>query len=49
MSAALRPRAPAAVLVRERALGLDAPEDDEDLRDVIEADAEQVFTDRRPR
>ncbi|MFJ4126592.1 nitroreductase/quinone reductase family protein [[Kitasatospora] papulosa] len=31
------------------ALGLHAPADDEDLRDVIEADAEQVFTDRRPR
>ncbi|MFF4675060.1 hypothetical protein ACFY1C_35760 [Streptomyces sp. NPDC001279] len=30
------------------ALGLDAPEDDdEDLRDVVEADASQVFTDRR--
>ncbi|MER5615889.1 hypothetical protein [Streptomyces sp. NPDC002215] len=29
------------------ALGLDAPDDDEDLRDVVEADAEQVFTDRR--
>ncbi|MEU0989230.1 hypothetical protein [Streptomyces sp. NPDC005953] len=28
-------------------LGLDAPDDDEDLRDVVEADAEQVFTDRR--
>ncbi|WP_338492188.1 hypothetical protein [Streptomyces sp. SJL17-4] len=29
------------------ALGLDAPDDDEDLRDVVEADAEQVFTDWR--
>ncbi|MFD5329287.1 MULTISPECIES: hypothetical protein [unclassified Streptomyces] len=29
------------------ALGLEAPEDDGDLRDVIEADVEQVFTDRR--
>ncbi|CAL9278315.1 hypothetical protein SUDANB5_06846 [Streptomyces sp. SudanB5_2050] len=29
------------------ALGLDAPDNDEDLRDVIEADAEQVFTDWR--
>ncbi|MFC8949386.1 hypothetical protein [Streptomyces rochei] len=27
------------------ALGLDAPDNDEDLRDVVEADAEQVFTD----
>lgn len=31
------------------ALGLNAPDDDEDLRDVVEADAEQVFTDRRSR
>ncbi|MCF2131019.1 hypothetical protein L1I79_32035 [Strepomyces sp. STD 3.1] len=31
------------------ALGLDAPDDDEDLRDVVEADAEQVFTDWRLR
>ncbi|MGI5485088.1 hypothetical protein [Streptomyces lavendofoliae] len=29
------------------ALGLDAPDNDEDLRDVVEADAEQVFTDWR--
>ncbi len=29
------------------ALGLDAPDSDEDLRDVVEADAEQVFTDWR--
>ncbi|MFG3552165.1 hypothetical protein [Streptomyces sp. NPDC047725] len=29
------------------ALGLDAPDDDEDLADVVEADAEQVFTDWR--
>ncbi|MGW2016825.1 hypothetical protein [Streptomyces sp. NPDC001927] len=29
------------------ALGLDAPDDDEDLQSVIEADAEQVFTDWR--
>ncbi|MFF6888688.1 hypothetical protein ACFY9F_36560 [Streptomyces sp. NPDC012421] len=29
------------------ALGLDAPDDDEDLRDVVEADTEQVFTDWR--
>ncbi|GAA4680354.1 hypothetical protein [Streptomyces youssoufiensis] len=29
------------------ALGLDAPDDDEDLRDVVEADAERVFTDWR--
>ncbi|KAB7835769.1 hypothetical protein [Streptomyces mobaraensis] len=29
------------------ALGLDAPDDDDDLRDVVEADAEQVFTDWR--
>ncbi|MFC9261271.1 hypothetical protein ACFT25_15790 [Streptomyces hydrogenans] len=29
------------------ALGLDAPADDEDLRDVVEADTEQVFTDWR--
>ncbi|MEU0271868.1 hypothetical protein [Streptomyces sp. NPDC006307] len=29
------------------ALGLDALDDDEDLRDVVEADAEQVFTDWR--
>ncbi|MFD3534202.1 hypothetical protein [Streptomyces sp. NPDC058664] len=29
------------------ALDLDAPDDDEDLRDVVEADAEQVFTDWR--
>ncbi|HEY9327072.1 MAG TPA: hypothetical protein VIS09_02335 [Streptomyces sp.] len=31
------------------ALGLDAPADDEDLRDVVEADAAQVFTDWRSR
>ncbi|MCX5345913.1 hypothetical protein [Streptomyces atratus] len=31
------------------ALGLDAPDDDEDLRDVVEADTEQVFTDWRSR
>ncbi|WP_424863991.1 hypothetical protein [Streptomyces sp. MMS24-I29] len=31
------------------ALGLDAPDDDEDLRDVVEADAAQVFTDWRSR
>ncbi|MEU5138041.1 hypothetical protein [Streptomyces californicus] len=31
------------------ALGLDAPGDDEDLREVVEADAEQVFTDWRSR
>ncbi|MFF1511889.1 hypothetical protein [Streptomyces sp. NPDC058326] len=31
----------------EGALGLDAPDGDEDLRDVVEADAEQVFTDWR--
>ncbi len=29
------------------ALGLDAPDDDEDLKGVVEADAEQVFTDWR--
>ncbi|MGW3060596.1 hypothetical protein ACWC98_32345 [Streptomyces goshikiensis] len=29
------------------ALGLDAPDSDEDLRDVVEADTEQVFTDWR--
>lgn len=29
------------------ALGLDAPDDDDDLRDVVEADAERVFTDWR--
>ncbi|MEU5980400.1 hypothetical protein [Streptomyces sp. NPDC047315] len=31
------------------ALGLDAPDDDEDLREVVEADAEQVFTTWRSR
>ncbi|MFH9655622.1 hypothetical protein ACH4MT_32635 [Streptomyces anulatus] len=31
------------------ALGLDAPDDDEDLREVVEADAEQAFADWRPR
>ncbi|KOU41468.1 hypothetical protein ADK55_28685 [Streptomyces sp. WM4235] len=31
------------------ALGLDAPDDDEDLRDVVKADVEQVFTDWRLR
>lgn len=31
------------------ALGLDAPEDDQDLREVVNADAEQVFADWRSR
>ncbi|MEU7031394.1 hypothetical protein AB0A60_32460 [Streptomyces sp. NPDC046275] len=31
------------------ALGLEAPDDDDELRDVIEADVEQVFTDGRLR
>ncbi|WP_158708723.1 hypothetical protein [Streptomyces bikiniensis] len=43
----LAPTAECRSSTNEDALGLDTSDDEEDLRDVVEADAEQVFTDWR--